>query len=288
MKTYTPRHIQSGFTLIELSIVLVIIGLITGGVLVGNDLINAAAIRSQISQLEKYNIAVRTFQGKYGQLPGDMDGNLASQFGFIARSGTDGRGDNNGVIISNCYCGTKLPLYPVGLYPWDQAAEALFFWEDLSQAGMIDGLFNTATDAAAPSNITSNFDKYFPAAKIGSSNFVTVYSGGFYDGVDFSNPGDNFFTISVPQIITVTGNYTSNVGMTVHQAYNIDKKLDDGLPLIGKINTLYNQGTGFPIKYSPSAATDSATTCYNTTSNTYSIATNKGTGVNCALSFKMQ
>ena len=48
---------KRGFTLIELSIVLVIIGLIVGGILVGQDLINAAAIRAQIAQVEKYQTA---------------------------------------------------------------------------------------------------------------------------------------------------------------------------------------------------------------------------------------
>ncbi len=46
---------QSGFTLIELSIVLVLIGLIVGGVLVGQDLIRAAKLRAQIGQIEKFN-----------------------------------------------------------------------------------------------------------------------------------------------------------------------------------------------------------------------------------------
>jgi prepilin-type N-terminal cleavage/methylation domain-containing protein len=48
----------TGFTLIEMSIVLVIIGLIVGGVLVGQDLIRAAYIRAQITQIEKFNTAV--------------------------------------------------------------------------------------------------------------------------------------------------------------------------------------------------------------------------------------
>jgi prepilin-type N-terminal cleavage/methylation domain-containing protein len=63
---------KHGFTLIELSIVLVIIGLIVGGILVGRDLISAAAVRAQISQIERYHTAANTFRTKYAYLPGDI------------------------------------------------------------------------------------------------------------------------------------------------------------------------------------------------------------------------
>src|SRR6201999_1632157 len=92
------RTSEQGFTLIELSIVLVIIGLIVGGVLVGQDLIRAAAVRAQISQIEKYQTAVNTFRGKYGGLPGDLSASSAAQFGFVSRGGSTGQGDGNGVI----------------------------------------------------------------------------------------------------------------------------------------------------------------------------------------------
>jgi prepilin-type N-terminal cleavage/methylation domain-containing protein len=87
-----------GFTLIELSIVLVIIGLIVGGVLVGQDLIRAAEVRAQITQIEKFNTAVNTFHGKFGALPGDMDALTAANFGFTARGLYAGEGDGNGII----------------------------------------------------------------------------------------------------------------------------------------------------------------------------------------------
>src|ERR1700728_1709743 len=76
---------NEGFTLIEMSIVLVVIGLIIGGVLVGQDLIRAAYVRAQIAQIEKFNTAVNTFYGKYQALPGDMNASTAQTYGFAAR-----------------------------------------------------------------------------------------------------------------------------------------------------------------------------------------------------------
>ena len=89
---------EAGFTLIELSIVLVIIGLIVGGVLVGQDLIRAAEIRATITQVEKFNTAVNTFRDKYGAIPGDMNNGVAQTFGFTSRSGLAGQGDGNGLL----------------------------------------------------------------------------------------------------------------------------------------------------------------------------------------------
>src|SRR5688500_16913565 len=93
---------QNGFTLIELSIVLVIIGLLVGGVLVGRDLIQAAQLRAIVSDIEKYKMAANAFRLKYDCMAGDCA--KATQFFGVAvggcpdgaRSGTqtcDGNGD---------------------------------------------------------------------------------------------------------------------------------------------------------------------------------------------------
>lgn len=87
-----PQH-QSGFTLIELSIVLVIIGLIVGGVLVGQDLILAAEMRSQVERVKKFEIAFNTFRLKYNCIPADCSSSKLSIFGM-----SSGGGDGNGII----------------------------------------------------------------------------------------------------------------------------------------------------------------------------------------------
>lgn len=273
------RKLQA-FTLIELSIVLVIIGLIVGGVLVGRDLISSSAIKAQVSQLQQYDAAVNTFRDKFGGIPGDLSAQLAAQFGFVTRAGSAGRGDGDGLIAGLNYLGSTV-------YNWTQNAEAMFFWEDLSTAKLIKGAFSTATDADV-GTVTSNFGLYYPEAKIGNGNYVYVYSGVPGCVACWQNPSTNYYGISIPASISVGGNLVSNLGMTVAQSHHIDTKMDDGLPVNGRIIAQYSAGGGQAIKNATNAGSDTATTCYNTGSNEYSITTNNGTGVNCALSFQFQ
>ena len=162
---------QHGFTLIELSIVLVVIGLVVGGILVGRDLISAATVRSQISQIEEFEAATKSFQLKYGYMPGDMPPSQASQLGFFAFTGTyagkgcgiNAYGNNDGII------NTENESYP--------------FWSHLSDAGLVQGNYGGTGGnlllAAAPvcngsptsgQPIVATFDnsKFQPIAKLGN------------------------------------------------------------------------------------------------------------------------
>jgi prepilin-type N-terminal cleavage/methylation domain-containing protein len=291
-----------GFTLIELSIVLVIIGLIVGGVLVGQSLIGASYVRAQISQIEKYSTAVNTFYGKYGALPGDMHAALADQFGFVARGQYAGEGDGNGVIEGN---NTNNAGLNNGLY--EATGETVTFWVDLSTANLIEGGFTAGSETTWPNvnpmkaTTTPSVSAYFPAAKIGNGAYILV----------FSMNGLNYYNISGNTFVQQNGpTYTGPV-LSVAQAYSIDKKIDDGLPQSGRVTTLAmlagglmewaigGGGTSYPLPTQGVAvgtnAFESSSTCYDNAGisgavQQYSMGSlaNYGVGLNCALSFQFQ
>jgi prepilin-type N-terminal cleavage/methylation domain-containing protein len=290
------RNQSNGFTLIELSIVLVIIGLIVGGVLVGRDLIAAATVRAQIGQIEKYNTAVNTFLSKYNCLPGDCVD--AANFGFVARGSRPGEGDGNGIIEGYNFQGdTSQGVNQLG-------GETLMFWMDLSAAKLIEGNFNQ-TDYLGNGNnhLSSEAPYFFPAAKLGGGNYVSVWSlndlNYFAVCLTAGGWGDGGFGVT-GQI--VTDQYAAR-GITVSQAYAIDSKMDDGLPQSGRVMAMApvelgawaNIGFGpYGTWLPPGVQTQgSSETCYDDNNNPdlpeqYSLSQNNGSGINCTLSFQFQ
>jgi hypothetical protein len=89
---------------------------------------------------------------------------------------------------------------------------------------------------------------------------------------------------------------TGNTGLTVLQAYNIDKKVDDGFPYTGRVIAAQNGGyVGLAPggNGQPQPSPSSPTTCYDNNNvweapEMYSMEINNGSGINCALSFQFQ
>ena len=262
---------------------LVVIGLIVGGILVGQSLISAAEVRAQITQIEKYNSAVNTFRSKFNAIPGDMRPEIAQQFGFLvgfACNGQMGQRDGNGLIdgysnVSNIYLQT--------------AGENNLFWQDLSSsiAGqLIEGQFPNS--GAGPEGCGSSvalsgtgISTYFPNAKIGRANFVYVYEAS----------GFNWYAVSAITSIRFSGGLlASSANIPVTQSYNIDSKIDDGSPMTGNVQALYLNNSNSNVQYAPNTTTSGGTSssCYDTTTSTYSVTYNNGSGGNCALSFRFQ
>lgn len=113
---------QSGFTLIEIAIVLVIIGLLLGGILKGQELINSARVKNLASDFRNVPVFIYGYQDKFRSLPGD-DNAAQTHVGNTATNG-----DGNGVISG----------------AWDDddfntPTESLLFWQHVRLAGLAPG-----------------------------------------------------------------------------------------------------------------------------------------------------
>lgn len=113
---------NSGFTLVEISIVIVIIALIVGGIIVGQDLVRAAQLRQVTKEFEQYITVINTFKTKYNCLPGDCPS--ATALGL----GSNGNGDGS--------WGTNDGDY----------SEMYKIWPHLAAADLISGSFTGLVD----------------------------------------------------------------------------------------------------------------------------------------------
>lgn len=121
---------ESGFTLIELAIVLVIIGLLLGGVLKGQELINSAKVKNMANDFKNIQIQIYSYQDKFRALPGD---DKAATVNVAATA--DGNG--NGVIEG----------------AWNGASGETFnFWQHIRKAGLATGSTNTGDVNYTPKN----------------------------------------------------------------------------------------------------------------------------------------
>lgn len=127
-----------GFTLLEITIVLVIIGLLLGGVLKGQELITSVRVRNLIAQQDGVKAAVLGFLDRYSAYPGDYSQAQANVPGCAACA----QGNNNGQIRS--------------IAGGDAIDEHIAAWEHLSRAGFINASYAYAaspeTQTSAPTN----------------------------------------------------------------------------------------------------------------------------------------
>lgn len=206
--THTSNS-QSGFTLIELAIVLVIVGLLVGGILKGQELIANAQLKATISQIEAIKTAVVAFEDKYGALPGDLSGAATKIAGCTTTlCGTVGNG--NGKIGAAPTIGGTLADTTEGFYA-------------LAQLGASELL----------SGLDTSFGG-FPSSKMG---------GGFWIDYSDGTPVEvaaGRTTAPAGNYIVFAGDTASTVGgapgpLSTNEAARIDRQLDDGNPDTGSI-----------------------------------------------------
>lgn len=244
---------EHGFSLVELSIVLVILGLLVGGILGGQALIRASELRSINTQINEFHVAINTFRTKYFALPGDMEN--ATNFWGIA-GGTTGSDTTcyNAVGAGTNTCNGNGDGYfheSAGLRP-----EHYHFWKHLANAGLIPG---TYTGVQGPDDFKQVVaGENAPAAKISGVTFSVWYKSP--SSVDTTH----FFKMKGGNLLWVGSNLSWDVSfgpfLTPTELWGIDKKFDDGNAVSG---TVLNFPKDSQYNASCTTTTDSTTSQYD-------------------------
>ena len=250
---------QKGFTLVELAIVMTIIGLLIGGILKGQELMQNARITATVSQVKSYSAAVTTFKDMYQATPGDML-NAGTRLvgcpgaaGVNCNPGATNAGDN--VVGPVAWAPTwgapaiVLTQNPPGAGQVD--AERYLFWAHLLLANLIGGINADGLNA----NTGFAFGVTNPEAKIGGGFVVGYNTGVVGPGVTSQTAGTGLagtilMQTSSPTASPTTQSATSGLmPLAPLRAAQLDRKMDDGRPATG-----YVQAWGFDASCFTSAA----------------------------------
>lgn len=253
---------SGAFTLIEVSVVLGIIGLIIGGIVIAHDMIRSSELQGVITDVARYTQAVSDFHAKYLAFPGDFTGAEAlwgsdvscpnTPYTAIPHQATC-NGDGNGQIYNYGNAATTYEIFRSV--------------QQLADAGMIDGAYTGVAgpagfqDAVPGSNV--------PKGSLPGSGYL-LESIRNADAIDF---GGNFYPGPYLHVITYGAPFPNDAPraplFTGAEAMGLDQKMDDGLPASGTVMSFKHGGS-----FTPNCATAAAT--YNTS----------GSNVVCVLLFK--
>ncbi len=250
-KKSSLMHRRSGFTLIELVIVLTIIALVAGSVLVGRDMIKAAQSRKILSEVESIASMITAFQTKFSCLPGDC----ANASSYLSGA-TDGNGNRR-----------------IGQFQFVENAEIYQMWYHLKLAGFISGTYDGVNRmgnvqlgyGSMPSSV--NPETGYTVNHLNNATDVSAYEWSPPILPDKYGHGIMYGTQQTPGACCET--YAPAISATMAQG--IDVKVDDGLPGKGKVFNIL-----------PQAYTQNCQTTLNPDTSVYNTANGN---VTCSLTF---
>ncbi len=244
---------KKGFSLVELSIVIIIIGLLFVGVSAGSTLIEQAKLRKIINEIMEVQRSVRIFKVAYDYLPGDFPdaGKIwGDACGGDAPAGNGCNGDGDGVV--GVYGGADFQAYT----SQRSQVEYYRFWQHMQLADVIGGSY---TGVHAYTSTEPNWNSE-----------DNVYASKAFPGILFYMDDVRRWNTSLgDQIFWIMSNKTSmwvndpQTGLNPVQTYNIDKKIDDGLARSGFMyaSNIYDGGWISGCLYWGSYSLDSTKKC---------------------------
>lgn len=247
---------KKGFSLVEVSIVVIIVGLLIGGIMAGDSLINQAKITKTVSDFSGYQTALRQFQLKYDALPGDM----------IDATSYFGAADNGDGIGSDCTSlqtdTGKLTCNGDGDFLIDTDNEHLRLWQQLSYGGFIKGGFSGTTLNSSVATWWYGYGSNVPKARFGDSNYTVLNTSSSMQPSILKNQ-----LLIVPNPPGAYSFLGSGV-LKSEEAMDLDSKMDDSKPGTGTVQA----GVGYG---------GTITNCVTSTDITTSIYDLSKRGLNC-------
>lgn len=249
-------HHQRAFSLVELAIVLVILGLLVGGILAGQNLIRASELRAVTTEHDRFTTATHAFREKYFQLPGDMTTATEHWGAAHATPATCGTTSTGDARTCNGNGNGTIDLYDGS----DATSNEYFrFWQHIANAGLIEGPYSGIQGSAG--NVSHGVGGLnVPRSKTLNGIWYVRDMGNrsghgeLFDG----NYGNSFLfggqsTTSQPSVAI----------LKPEDAWNLDHKIDDGMPATGRVLpmnrvgcTIYADGTAMTNGLGGAAASD--------------------------------